>query len=32
MSLASIVSIDRCTWIGTPLASGSGPVASPTNG
>ncbi len=30
MSLASIVSIERCTWIGTPLASSSGPADSPT--
>jgi len=30
MSLASIVSIERCTWIGTPLASSSKPTESPT--
>ena len=30
MSLASMVSIARCTLIGTPLASSSGPTASPT--
>ena len=30
MSLASMASIERCTWIGTPLASSSGPADSPT--
>lgn len=30
MSLASIVSMDRWTSTVTPLASGSGPIASPT--
>jgi hypothetical protein len=30
MSVVSMVSIERCTWIGTPLANSIGPTDSPT--